>query len=105
MDFVQAISLFSMSSNFGTAFCCHGDVLFFTTAVPSGLSLSWFLCVAGGYWIGCLLVMNEAKVHMDPNFGILISMAKCTRVYERPKSPTLVFATKRVQLWSFVYIT
>ena len=38
---------------------------------------------------------NEANVHMDLDFEISISTAKDTRVYERPKSSTFVFATKR----------
>ena len=66
-----------------------------TAAVPCGLSSGWFVGHVGLGWIGWLLVMNGANVHIDPDFGILISMAKCTRVYERPKLATLGFPMER----------
>ena len=99
-----------------------GNVAFFTVIIeecfPSLLSLVLSLwppkvpppspsnqagecCMVRVYWIGWLLVTNKAIMHRDPDFGISISTAKHTRVYERPKLWTLVFATKRYYNYGF----
>jgi hypothetical protein len=101
VDFGTGTRIFSMSSDFGTAFRCHGDVFAVAAAAPCGLSWGWLLVKVGLQWIGWLLVTNEANVHMDLDFEISISTAKHTSVYERQKSPTFVFATKRCYSYGF----
>ena len=43
VDFEQGPGFFSMSSDFGTAFRCHGDVFSVAADAPCGLSWGWLL--------------------------------------------------------------
>jgi len=47
VDFGTGTRIFSMSSDFGTAFRCHGDVFAVAAAAPCGLSWGWLLVKVG----------------------------------------------------------
>jgi hypothetical protein len=47
VDFGTRTRIFSMSSDFGTAFRCHGDVFAVAAAAPCGLSWGWLLVKVG----------------------------------------------------------